>query len=294
MNQSDHFSPTPESSQRMAESILANAAREDMPVGSPLRASTIAEKFSVSRTPVSAALKYLSESGIVEYRRNKGFFLSLPARDAEMALRRRKSPDGDYLTFAREALAVGDGNTITLAQTVSAHGFSRTTAQQLLEQAASEGWLEKSAGHSWILRLGISTEADYARFYRFRETIEPAALREPGYDADDKELERLYAIQERLASGDLKTPSAVDLFEINRELHETMVQWSGNKFYADALRRSNDLRRVIEYTKVLKTERIDVFAKEHMAILRAVRKRDHARAANMVLKHLRGARRVKT
>ena len=275
--------------------ILAYASKEKLEAGSPLSVSGLADQFAVSRTPIVNALKQLARDGFAEHRQNRGFFLVVDGREAELkfGIDRGLSPSDDYLALTRLALARGADGKITAAELVADLGVSRSRSVGLLDRGVREGWLEKSAGHNWLVRLGITSEADYARLYRFRETIEPAALREPDFAPDMAELDRLRAIQQTLAGGDFNTPSAVAMFEINRELHETIVAWSGNRFYLDALRRSNDLRRLIEYSKVLETNKIDAFAREHIGILDAIAQRDFRLAETLIREHLQGARATK-
>lgn len=279
---------------QLSQNILAHVSREDLPEGSPLSVSKLAKICSVSRTPVVNALQELVERGIAEHRRNRGYFLTCNGRSAEAQFGERAPPSKDYLALTQYVQQVGDNGTTSAADLVATLGVTRARALTLLDRGVAEGWLKKSAGHSWIISLGITSEEDYRRLYRFRETIEPAALSEPDYTPDMAELDRLQAIQTRLMDGAYRTISAVDLFEINRELHETIVSWSGNRFYFDALKRSNDLRRLIEYSKVLETHKIDGFAAEHIGILDTIAKGNMERARALVLLHLQGARAAKT
>lgn len=278
----------------LSKEILAHASREMLPAGSPLPVSGLAKICSVSRTPIVTALRDLVDRGLAEHRQNKGYFLTRDGRDAEAQFSEGSRPSEDYLALTQLVQDLGDGGTTSAMDLVTALGITRARALTLLERGASEGWLNKSAGHNWIIQLGITSEADYMRFYRFRETIEPAALREPDYQADMAELDRLRAVQMRLLDGEYRTIAAVDLFEINRELHETIVAWSGNRFYLDALKRSNDLRRLIEYSKVLETRKIDTFAAEHIEILETIASGEIAKAEQLVLMHLQSARKTKT
>lgn len=279
---------------KLSRRILGHASKERLEAGSPLSVSGLAKICAVSRTPVVNALKMLADNGLVRHELNRGYFLVKDGREAERDIRNGHKPSDNYLALTRLVKNRGDGNGLTAAELVKALTITRTRALALLERGTAEGWLEKSAGHSWIIRSGITSSEDYLRLYRFRETIEPAALREPGFAADRAELDRLLSIQKRLAEGDFHALTAVDLFEINRELHETIVGWSGNRFYLDALRRSNDLRRLIEYSKVLETRKVDHFASEHVSILNAINTGDLKRAEQLVLKHLQGARQTKT
>ena len=189
---------------------------------------------------------------------------------------------------------MGNGATVTIANLDKQYGEPRLRIQKILERAALEGWVKRSVGYKWTITLGITSEEDYDKFYSFREAIEPAAILESGFEPDVTELTALLALQTRLANGEFNLLNAIDLFEINTELHETIVSWSGNSFFLDALRRSNASRRLVEYTKVLKTRKIDSFARDHIRILNSLKNGHIAKAASQIGKHIRAARRVKT
>lgn len=285
---------SPETSQTLVQQILNLASREGKPQGSQLTVAWLAEQLHISRTPVNAALKHLTDMGLVEHRRNRGYFLLESALETEQKVSTANNREDIQLTFAQDALNWGDKSLVSIAKLMKLYAISRTQAQQLVDIASNQGWLKKSAGHNWVVELGIVSDADYSGFYRFRQNIEPAAMREPGFSADLGELERLEKIQRQLSDGDFKKLTAIDLFEINRDFHETIVSWSGNRFYYDALKHSNDLRRLLEYSKVMKTQKIDSFAAEHLGILGAIRSNDLTTAETLMRAHLQTATDTKT
>ncbi len=277
----------------LARSIVMHASRNAWEVGQPLREEALATFFNVSRSPINRALRHLEALGIAEHQPNRGFYLSKPVEDALQLFKQDLGADAVYLKLARDALSWGTGHNLTISDLVTAYGATRGRVQRACERAATEGWLEKGSGYKWTVRLGITSEEDYAQFYRFRETIEPAAVLEPGFEINEREFQSLLSLQRRIAQGEFETLSAVDLFEINTELHESIVSWSGNHFYLDALKRANASRRVIEYTKVLETKRIDIFADEHVAILEALEKGSRRKAVKLLQEHLATARNAK-
>lgn len=276
----------------LVQSILLHARRMGWQTGRPLRESLLAKHFGVSRTPVRAALEYLKVAGFAEYRINRGYFIKdLSVLDKELS--KPAAGDSLYKRLARDLVNENWQQAVSIAELAKRYDTTRSRAQSLLERAAAEGWAEKRPGYKWSFRSAIRTEVDYDRFYRFRETIESAALLEPDYRPDMAKLLTLLQTQQRLAQTQKQTFDAVDLFEINRDLHESIVGWSQNPFYLDALLRSNALRRIFEYTKVIQSVRIDAFAQEHIEILEAIRKGDYQEASKLVRRHLELARTIK-
>jgi DNA-binding GntR family transcriptional regulator len=66
--------------ERVADAIHARVISGEMPAGSWLRQSQLAEEFDVSRTPIRAALQALSERGVLELIPNRGARIRLPTR----------------------------------------------------------------------------------------------------------------------------------------------------------------------------------------------------------------------
>jgi DNA-binding GntR family transcriptional regulator len=66
--------------ERVADAIHARVISGELPAGSWLRQSQLAEEFDVSRTPIRAALQALSERGVLELIPNRGARIRLPTR----------------------------------------------------------------------------------------------------------------------------------------------------------------------------------------------------------------------
>ena len=99
--------------------------------------------------------------------------------------------------------------------------------------------------------------------------------------------------QQFIVDGGYKTMTGFELFESNSEFHETLAKWSGNRFILHAVRRTNQLRRLVEYRQARERTPRRGQAQEHLAILDAIAVHDMLKAASLLRTHLEEARRRK-
>ncbi|NGM47353.1 GntR family transcriptional regulator [Rhodobacter sp. SGA-6-6] len=253
----------------------------------PLSERALAARFHVSRSPVRVALNELREAGVLA----KGARGSLRVADAAAAevLAEAPATDGDeetYLAIARDRLAGGIPDRISENELIRRYGSTRPRMQALLRRMAEEGWAERLPGNGWRFLPVLTSMQTYRQSYTFRQAIEPAALRDPGFRADVPELELQLEMQRRLVAGEVLTISAVQLFQVNSALHEAICDCSGNAFFIDALRRVNRLRRLIEYRQTVDREQARARCAEHVRMLDLILDGRREQAAELMHRHL--------
>lgn len=268
---------------RIARQIAEYIRAEDLLEGDHLAAQALADRFRVSRAPVTAALKALAAAGVVAARPNRGFFVKrAPAAEPDAAV----DEDPLYSAIVEARLAGDLLRRTSENEMMRRFGATRARLQRVLAQIAEEGWVERLPGHGWLFRVTLDSADAYAQAYRFRTTIETEALLQPGYLPVPAELERLRSEQKALLSGDRNRLPRTRLFEINSGFHETLVAWSGNRFFLDALRRVNRLRRLIEYRATADRSRLEQQCREHLALLDLIEGGDMLLAADFVRRHI--------
>lgn len=262
-----------------------------MPCGQHLPEQALADAFQVSRAPIRAALEALRAAGVVRRERNRGFFLEKggdeldpPSADAE---------DEPYLAVAADRLAGVLPERITENELMRRYDLTRNQAVAILARIAQEGWAERLPGRGWAFLPVLTSRESYDMGYRFRASIETAAILEPGFRIDPEALARLRREQNALLEGGAETLSRATLFRLNSEFHETIVGWSANPFFGDALRRVNKVRRLLEYRLTLDRSRLPRQCREHLELLDLLEAGDLATAAAYLRVHLEGARRTK-
>lgn len=285
-------------SPHIAARIVDHIRERRLVPGEHLASQTLADAFRVSRAPVNEALKLLEKMKVVELRPNCGFFLQ---KDADN-LRNFKLPAVDneddetiYLAIADDRLRGKLPDRLSENEFIRLYDLPRGRLLRLLNRMAQEGWIERRPGHGWEFNQILTSREGYEAGYRFRATIECAALQEPGFCVDRAALESTRARQTALMKGDtaLKVPRS-ELFKINSEFHEVIIGWSRNQFLIDSLARVNRLRRLIEYRLSVDRSRQKNICEEHLHILDLLQQGDTAKASTFLRKHIEDAMATKS
>ena len=247
----------------------------------------LAARFHVSRSPVRVALRELHGAGVLAKGARGSLRVADPAAAGVLAV--APAADGDeetYLAIARDRLAGGIPDRISENELIRRYGATRPRMQALLRRMAEEGWAERLPGNGWRFLPVLTSMQTYRQSYTFRQAIEPAALRDPGFRADGPGLERQLETQRRLVAGEVLEISAVQLFQVNSALHEAIAECSGNAFFIDALRRVNRLRRLIEYRQTVDREQARARCAEHVRMLELILSDRREEAAELMHRHL--------
>ncbi|HEU0199836.1 MAG TPA: GntR family transcriptional regulator [Burkholderiaceae bacterium] len=280
---------------RVAREIVAFARRENLKAGEHLAESVLAERIGTSRSPVNVALRHLAKMGVLSHDLNRGYFLNKDAGALnDVAQRFSSQPDDPlYLRIAADRLAHRLPDLVNEADLMRLYRTSRSTLRKVLSRIQQEGWVEKSVGHGWLFQPLIDSPEAYEESYVFRAAIEPTGLLSSSFKADPAELASLRRQQQFIVDGGYQTMTAIELFESNSQFHETLAKWSGNRFILQAVRRTDQLRRLVEYGQARERAPRRTQAGEHLAILDAIAEHDMLKAAALMRGHLEGARRAK-
>ena len=280
---------------RVAFDIVAITRRNRMKKGDRLNEKLLANLIGTSRTPINIALRHLVELGLVSHERNKGYFLCKDAEDALPIAEdlSERSEEPLYLQIAHDRLTKQLADEVNEVELMKRYEVSRNTLRKALSRIQQEGWIERQVGHGWHFLPMIDSVDAYEESYYFRIAIEPVALLSPAFCADQSALNELCKRQRFIADGGYASMTAIELFEANAEFHETLANWSDNRFFAQSVRRVNQLRRLVEYSQADNREPRKHQALEHLAILEAISQQDVLHAATLLREHLNNARRTK-
>lgn len=280
---------------RVAREIVAMARRENLKAGAHLAESLLAEQIGTSRSPVNVALRHLAQLGMLSHDLNRGYFLNRDARTfTDVAQRFSRQPDDPlYLRIAEDRLAHGLPDLVNEAELMRLYETSRSALRRVLSRIQEEGWVEKSVGHGWAFQPLIDSPEAYEESYVFRTAIEPTGILTGGFHPDPVELASLRRQQTFIADGGFASMTAIELFESNSQFHETIARWSGNRFILQAVRRTDQLRRLVEYRQARDRVPRRGQAQEHLQILDAIAGNDLLKAATLMRAHLENARRAK-
>ncbi len=172
-------------------------------------------------------------------------------------------------------------NEVELARSLS---ISRGPIREAIGRLAAEGLVTVRPRRGAVVR-SLSAE-EFVEAYQLREALETMAVRlaVPRLtDADREVLTGLTDEMERCAAaGDLDR-----FFEANHAFHDAFVEASGNRRLLELYRQLISQMGRYEMRSVTLRGNLKRSVAEHRAILRAARRGDSARAADLISEHIR-------
>jgi len=279
----------------LASRIVKIIEQEELPVGHRLTEQALSNELGVSRSPVRKALQFLEQAGAVSSIPNRGFVVAKAGGDlGGLALPDdTESDEATYLQIADDRLANKLGDEVSESELMQRYSMSRPKVQRVLARMAREGLVDRKPGRGWIFRELLNTVEAYRESYRFRMVVEPAGILEPTFSLDRTVLERLRREQMQMLDGGIEKWSRSEIFQAGVNLHEAVAQWSGNRFFVDAIKNVNRLRRVLEYKKNFDRSRMRQQCEEHLILLDLLERGERMEASYFLREHLNTARKIK-
>lgn len=260
------------------------------PIGGKISDAALAREFGISRTPVRQVLQFLAEKGVVTQTENRGFILvRVPSADdrfeeivppSEIDVLYRK------IMHARANGLIGSEASET--ELLEHFGTSRGVVRRTLMRLSAEGLAERREGHGWRFAECLDNRQAVNESYAFRAIIECGAVMEDTFRVDMDMLLELESEQTALLNAPLASIEGSAWFEANARFHETVVSWANNRFLEQAIRRQNSLRRMTEYAEFAELSEAGVrkAARDHLAILEAIKSDDRKLASAILFRHL--------
>lgn len=273
---------------RLAGQIVSHARMSGWKAGHHLTEDSLLPVLGTSRTPVRAAMAWLEAQGVLEKRPNRGFFLrQLPQADPRPAgMAADSAGDAIYLAIARDRLAGSLPDAVSENELMRRYEVTRAQLRLILARILTDGWIERRPGRGWTFLPLIDTLDAYRENYRFRQMLEPAAMRAPEFRIDAAKLDQLEAQQLAIRDGGHLTMSQIELYAVNSRFHEVLAEMCHNRFVVQSLVRLNQMRRLYEYGRPLNRDWSGRVTAEHLAIIRALRDGEVNHAADLLEKHL--------
>lgn len=283
------ITPIPPLTQRVSRYILDQALAGGYENGRHMTEADLAGRLGISRTPVRAALRFLHERDVLAHAPNRGYTL-VAGREA-LALVRRELPEDEektlYYRLLRDRLSGKLPTRVNELELAQGYGVPRTLLRTVLTTLLQDGVLRGRHYQRWEFTETLDSVESERESYRFRLTVECAALREPGFRVDH---ERLLACRERQRAllAQASRHSWMDFFEANAQFHELLASASGNRFMLDAVRQQNRLRRMADLSDypLVNIDLLHKSCREHLQILEAVEDNDLVTAAAHMHSHL--------
>jgi DNA-binding GntR family transcriptional regulator len=278
--------------------LQVEVARKLMPIihagrwsaGEKISDAALAREFGISRTPVRQVLQFLSDKGIIAQTDNRGFTLvRQPAAGENID---ELVPPSEVDTLYRRIMHARAngliGSEASEMELLDHFGTSRGIVRRTLMRLSAEGLAERRDGHGWRFAECLDNRQAVNESYAFRTIIECGAVMEDTFRADPDALAALEREQVALLNAPLASIEGSAWFEANARFHETVVSWSGNRFLVQSIRRQNSLRRMTEYAEFAELSEAGVrkAARDHLAILEAIKADDRKLASAILFRHL--------
>lgn len=276
----------------LAQRILDVARQRGFGPGARLPEQQIAQLCNVSRTPVRAALRLLSERGMVEWQAETGYRLTIdPSRQLTGAADLPNAEEDEIAAaILRDRAARRIDGTITASGLMRRYATARGAVLKALKRLEAENLIERAPGQSWVFRPALDGVESQAESYEFRLLLEPAAILAPGFRLDGaraialrQRMEALLALPD--ASFDIRAFHATDT-----EFHAMIAQGAANRFVADVLTSHLKLRRLPGASPGVSVFRLKQSTREHLGILDNLESGQFEVAADLLRVHLRLSR----
>jgi DNA-binding GntR family transcriptional regulator len=277
--------PRDQLSDRLARRLPQYLQDEGMKPDDHLSVQKLADAFNVSRSPITAALALLTQSGLVRHEARRGYFLAQAPQSPSPG--RIEDPLSQiYFQLAEDRLDGKLSDAISENLLRERYDLSKADLRSLLHRIMQEGWIEPRPGYGWSFSPMLTTPDALVQTYRLRAAIEPAALLEPDFNIDRRTLDHLAEVEQRLMNGEIETISSDDLYQYGVDFHETLAAASGNPYFLDALKRVNRIRRLLAYRANLTRTRFRKQVPEHLEIIDLMRRGRNGDAAVAMQHHL--------
>ena len=276
----------------LAQRILDVARQRGFEPGAHLPEQQIASLCNVSRTPVRAALRLLTEQGVVRWESATGYRLAVDlAAQASVAAELPVTAEDELAeAILRDRSARRLDQTVTVVGLMRRYNAARKTVLKSLQRLTEENLVDRAPGQSWLFRRAPDDPEAQGESYEFRLLLEPAAILTPGFRLDGARAAALRQGMEALSA----LPDAVfDSREFQRldiEFHNMIADGSANRFVADALSDHLRLRRLPGIYAGVNVFRLKQSLSEHLTILDHLESRQYEVAADLLRVHLRLSR----
>jgi len=279
----------------LADQIAVLLRENGVQPGTRINENAMAQRLSVSRTPVRAALDVLAARGFVARRPHRGVeLLKLPPAPRALASEATPSEDDALLVrIARERQRGELPAHVSEQELMDRYRLSRPALRQALDRLAELGVVERRPGYGWQFATDVWDLAARQESYRFRMVLEPAAIREPGFALGAEWLAQMRSRHLAFLKARWTDGSSIAFFEMNAAFHEGIAQGSRNRYFVTAMQRQNRLRRLSNYDWKHGRERVEVNCREHLEMLDRIAAGDVELAALLMHRHLDVASRLR-
>src|SRR5690606_85754 len=169
---------------RLADEILLYIQARELAPAAHVPEPELCEHFTVSRTPVRAALSLLERRGVLRRVPRKGYFVRQKPPASALAIPQSEE-EQLYLTMAEDRITRRLPAHVSEADLLRRYPASKSVLRRVLQRLLREGLVEQRPGRGWMFAPVLDSRQAHDESYRFRMALEPLALLEAGYELDE-------------------------------------------------------------------------------------------------------------
>ncbi len=178
--------------------------------------------------------------------------------------------------------ALKAGSRVSEPDLAERYGISRTPIREALRQLESEGYLTVIPRRGAV--VSVFSEKDVEEFYAIKSILEGYAARRACEKLTAKELDRLQAINDRLAdlaaNNDIKT-----FFKIHNDFHDVFIKAADNEKLRELIISLVTRFQRLRLMSISLPGRMGISVQEHEKIIEAFRRKDAETAEMLVRKN---------
>lgn len=286
----------------MSADLYKDIAREvsrayelrEIHIGSLVGEQTFAKRLGISRAPVRKTFAILEDHGVLERKQGTGYILKSDAFASVPLLSPFNDPDsnGSLVTEIMRDRASGRiDQTVYENDLIARYGVPRGTIRNALQRLAADNLVMRHRGYGWQFVDSLDNESAVMESYAFRLEVECGALKQRKYRPDQSQLDHIRARHHVMLARSGTDFDREEWFSINADFHEALSAWSKNRFFLQAIKQQNNLRRMQQYADFGTFTEHDLrnSCVEHLGILDAIEDGDFAKAEVLLRQHLVGA-----
>ncbi|MGD0585054.1 MAG: GntR family transcriptional regulator [Oryzomonas sp.] len=203
-----------------------------------------------------------------------------------------KKPMEKHLTLREKILenirdaiisgAIKAGSRVSEPDLAERYGISRTPIREAFRQLESEGYLTVIPRRGAV--VSVFSEKDVEEFYAIKSILEGYAARRACEKLTAKELDRLQAINDRLA--DLASHNDIKaFFKIHNDFHDVFIKAADNEKLRELISSLVTRFQRLRLMSISLPGRMDISVQEHEKIIEAFRRKDSETAEMLVRKN---------
>jgi len=265
----------------LVETVMEHIAARSLAAGARMNLDSFARDLGVSRTPVQAAFDHLARQGVLELRRNRGYFVKRAGRHAS------KPRIGGARLYDRIVADMTQGalsGALSESALVRRFDVDRGELGAALRRLNREGLAVPSLGRGWLFvefSLEILREG-----YRLRALLEPGYIADSRFSPDPVRLTGLRRDHDAMLAKLSPKTSFDETFALDARFHQTLAEFSGNRFFIEIIRTQTNIRRLSEYLGRVRLKNVRRSFEEHLEIIDALDAGERERAAVLMRRHL--------